>query len=332
VAHLITTSGGRRFEARPDEHLLDAALRQHVVLDHSCRVGRCSSCKAQVSEGQTVPTQDECGLTPAEREQGFILTCVRRAVSDVCLQIADLGDTVLPETRTLPCRIQTLERLAPDVMAVWLRLPPGSPLSFLPGQYIDVIGPGGVRRSYSLANAPRPDSLLELHIRAVQGGEFSAYWFEKARVNDLLRLRGPHGTFFLRHPEGKDLVFLATGTGMAPVKAMLELLQLLPDGSAPRSVTIYWGGRRPSDLYWAVPEAPSWRYVPVLSRADPNWHGQRGHVQDALLRDGFDAAHTLVYACGSETMIHSARDRLLAAGLPSACFHSDAFVSSASTP
>jgi CDP-4-dehydro-6-deoxyglucose reductase, E3 len=331
VTYAITISSGKAFEAQSSEHLLDAALRQHVVLDYSCRTGRCSSCKGRVLSGDTIATHEELGLSAEERAQGFILTCIRKACGPVALEIDDLGAIVLPEAKTLPCRIQSLESLSHDVMRVMLRLPPTSSLEFLPGQYIDVIAPGGLRRSYSVANAPRHDKQIELHIRAVPDGEMSRYWFSEAKTNDLLRLRGPLGTFFLRDQAGKDLVMLATGTGIAPVKAILENLSALANDAQPRNVTVYWGGRERGDLYWQPPDLPQLRFVPVLSRADEGWTGMRGHVQNAFLSDRPDMPNTLVYACGSDAMIHSAKSQLRAAGLPDRHFHSDAFVCSAAT-
>lgn len=329
--HLITTSNGRSFEARSDESLLDAALRQGVVFDYSCRTGRCSSCKGRIRSGETNAVHDEIGLSAEDKAHGFVLTCVRRACGPVELEIDDLGDVVLPEAKTLPCRIQSIERLAHDVIRVMLRLPPTSALEFIPGQYVDVIGAEGLRRSYSVANAPRADKQIELHIREVSEGAMSRYWFQQAKVNDLLRLRGPLGTFFLRGQAGKDLVLLATGTGIAPVKAILEGLSGQQANAQPRSLTVYWGGRHREDLYWQPPEMPGLQFVPVLSRACADWTGQRGHVQDAMLRDHAYLADTLVYACGSDAMIHSAQAQLHAAGLPDRQFHSDAFVCSAAT-
>jgi CDP-4-dehydro-6-deoxyglucose reductase len=327
----ITISSGRTFQAQASESLLDAALRQGVVLNHSCRSGRCNSCKARVRSGETAVIHQETGLTTDEQAQGYILTCARRASSPVDLEIDDLGDISLPAAITLPCRIHSIEKMTSDVIHVRLRMPPSAAMDFLPGQYIDVIGGNGLRRSYSIANAPQSDKLIELHIRSVPYGQMSRYWFEDAKANDLLRLRGPLGTFFLRDQAGRDLVLLATGTGIAPIKAILEGLASLSAGDQPRSVSVYWGGRRPGDFYWQ-PEGrsalPNLRFIPVLSRASEGWIGAQGHVQDALLRDAPDLSNTLVYACGSDAMIHSAQALLISAGLPQGRFHSDAFVCS----
>ena len=329
--HAITTSNGRQFDAQAGESLLDAALRQGVVLNYSCRTGRCCSCKGRLIRGETTAGTEELGLSAEERSLGFILTCVRRADGPVALEIDDLGDVALPDAQTLPCRIKLIERLSHDVVRVLLRLPPASSLHHLPGQYVEVIGADGLRRSYSLANAPRQDKQLELHIREVPSGAMSRYWFRHAKANDLLRLRGPLGTFFLRDQAGKDLVMLATGTGIAPVKAILEGLRMLADNAQVRSVTVYWGGRYREDIYWQAPDLPRLRFVPVLSRAGDDWFGERGHVQNVMMAERPDLSNMLVYACGSDTMIHSAQARLRATGLPDRHFHSDAFVCSAAT-
>ena len=310
--------------------MLDAALRAGVLLEHSCRTGRCGSCRAQILTGDSFALHDETGLSQTERESGWILSCVRSATSDAFLDAQDLGLMPLFPARTWPCRIKTLQRLTANVLQVVLRLPPGTALDYHPGQYIDVIGPGGLRRSYSVANAPSTDKLIELHVRQVDGGAMSAYWFEKAQVNDLLRLHGPQGTFFLRDMTGANLVFLSTGTGIAPVKAMLEGLKAIPISDQPASITVYWGGRTSEDIYWQ-PDVSQLKldFVPVLSRADADWGGARGYVQEALLASGCDTSRLLVYACGSIAMIHSAHTQLQASGLPDKRFHSDAFLSSA---
>lgn len=327
----VTIANGKTFTATEGESLLDAALRQHITLDYSCRTGRCRTCLSRVNTGTTIALREETGISAAEQADGYVLTCVRGACSDILLDIEDLDDVTLPDPKTVPCRIQSLDKLSHDVVRVMLRTPPTTPLAFLPGQYIDVIGAGGLRRSYSMANAPQDDHLVELHIREMPDGQMSQYWFRDAKPNDLLRLRGPLGTFFLRGQAGKDLVLLATGTGIAPVKAILEGMAALAEEARPRSVTVYWGGRHREDLYWQPPEQSGVRFVPVLSRADEAWTGARGHVQDVMLREHPYLADTLVYACGSDAMIHGAQAKLHAAGLPERQFHSDAFVCSAAT-
>lgn len=325
----IELANGIGFASETDESLLDAAMRSGVQLAYSCRTGRCSTCKCKVLDGQTAPLQDELGLSEQEKREGWILGCVRTAVTDVVLDAEDLGGIELPSAKTLPCRVHSIEKLAPDVVKVRLRLPPTSDFHFLPGQYVDVIGQGGVRRSYSLANASSAEKMLELHIREVDGGAMSRYWFNDAKTNDLLRLHGPLGTFFLREASGKDLVFLATGTGIAPVKAMLEAIALADPVQRPKSVSLFWGGRVESDLYWTPGDDAAVRFVPVLSRGSDAWTSARGHVQQVLIAETPDFSAMTVYACGSPAMIQSAQQALVERGLPERRFYSDAFVCSA---
>lgn len=329
--HIAKLSSGVEFEVGSGVSILDAAAKSKAVLPYSCKTGRCSTCKCKVLSGRTHALHHEIGLSDQEKKEGWILSCVRSTESDVVLEVDDLSGVVLPAIKTLPCRISHLERLATDVLQVKLRFPPTTEFSFVPGQYIDLIGPNGIRRSYSLANADFAGKVLELHIRSVDGGIMSAYWFNAAKINDLLRLQGPLGTFFLRDTANLDLIFLATGTGLAPVKAMLESLRDRPIDQTPRSISVLWGARVPQDLYLDVASiSKDLTYVPVLSRADGHWAGSRGYVQQALLTRQPDLSNAAVYACGSNAMIQSAKDLLTENGLPIRRFYSDAFVCSSS--
>lgn len=331
---VITLSSGLNFEAERGTTLLDAALARGVMLEHSCRTGRCGTCKAKVKRGATAPLRDPVALALEDIANGWVLTCVHEALSDVELDIEELDALAGLKCRVTPARINALTLLSPDVMRIEMRLPPRNAFRFLAGQYIDVTGPSGATRSYSIASASTSPERVELQVRRVDQGALSTYWFEQAKVNDLLRFNGPRGTFYLRPSEGLDLIFLATGTGIAPVHSMLQQLATMPTESRPRSVTLYWGGRHVHDLYLdADTGLYGLRYVPVLSRADVNWTGAQGHVQDVLVHD---MAHgkapplqgAAVYACGSEAMIHGARRLLSDNGLLSERFFSDAFVSS----
>lgn len=325
----VTLSNEKTFLCEPGVTLLDSAKKHGVVLEYSCRSGRCGICKAHVVGDTEVIHHAESALSPEEVASGVVLTCCRTALSDVRLEIEDLSQFADIKSKTLPCRVDSFKRLADDVVEVILRLPPKDPLNYLPGQYVDVIGKNGVRRSYSIANAPRQDARLELQIRQVEDGVMSQYWFEELASNDLLRLEGPQGTFALRNTLPTNLVFLATGTGIAPVKAILEQLKADPELLAGKKVWVYWGGRHAQDIYW-VPElgALPIAFMPVLSRPDSSWEGRTGYVQDVLVHDGIDLADAVVYACGSEHMIHSAKEKLVTLGLPHKNFYSDAFVSS----
>ncbi len=329
----VTLANGTAFSANPGATILDAALAQGVVLEHGCRTGRCGSCKARVVRGTTAPLRASLSLTDAEAAEGWVLTCTSEALSDVQLDVEELGPLAAYPARVTPSRIDALERVADDVVRVVLRLPPASPFRFLAGQHVDVTSPSGARRSYSIASAAAAPCKVELHIRRVDGGRFSDYWFGAAKADDLLRFDGPRGTFFLRPVAGLDVVFLATGTGIAPILSMLAQLAATPD-ARPRSVSLYWGGRHVQDHYLDPAAAsPGLRYVPVVSRGGEQWQGARGHVQDVLLADialgrAPALAGAAVYACGSERMIHDAQRALADAGLPPRRFHFDAFVGS----
>lgn len=327
---LIRTSENKYFSAEEGETILAAALREGFILPYSCKTGRCSSCKCKVISGVTVAMTEEFGITNEERIEGWILSCIRVAKTDIQLEVENLEGIKISRARTVPCRIHTLKRVSSNVLKVELRLPQNIGFSYLAGQYIDLIGPEGVRRSYSIANTNIHDGILEIHIREVLGGVMSEYWFGAAKENDLLRLNGPMGTFFLRNVADLDLIFLATGTGIAPIKAMLEQLSSISGTYAPKSISVYWGVREESDLYWSTSLlGADIQFSPVLSRPSSEWRGIRGHVQDAVLNQKPLLKNTIIYACGSDAMIHAARKALVDAGLPENHFYSDAFVCSA---
>ncbi|AJP74790.1 FAD-binding oxidoreductase [Sphingomonas hengshuiensis] len=326
---VVALQSGKRFEVAPDRSILDAARDQGIILEYSCRTGRCGICKAPVLSGETTVLRSEAeSLTAAEAAAGMILTCCRAAASDVALDIEPLDRLAGIEIKTMPARIVSIEQLAPEIVRVVLRTPPASPLRFVAGQYVDILA-DGVRRSYSLANAPRADGLLEFLIKRYPGGHLSAYWFERAKPNDLVRIEGPFGTFFLRDEAPANLLFLATGTGIAPVKALLEEIAADPAQAARHRLRVFWGNREAENFCWdPVTLGLDVGFHHLLSGNDAGWSGKRGYVHDAASDDGFDPAETMVYACGSNAMIASAREKFLALGLPSRRFLSDAFVSS----
>ena len=323
----VTLASGRSYSAELGQSLLNAAEGAGLALPHSCRSGRCSKCKCKVI-GSSTALQEETGLTDEEKLEGWVLACVRSVSGDVKVEIEDLTDLCLPAARLIPAKIDDLQLMSGNVMRIRLRLPPGAGFDFVAGQYVDITGPRGIRRSYSLGRIS-DNGALEIHIRRVVGGAMSEYIFDVAKANDLIRIHGPKGTFTLRHSPETDLVFLATGTGIAPVKAMLEELAAQPQSLRPRSVSVYWGGRVPEDLYWDPREVyQDLHYVPTLSRTGKDWDGAHGYVQDAFLASCKDLTSVQVYACGSQDMISSASCAIKSAGLLSSNFFSDAFIAS----
>lgn len=326
---IVTLNNGRRFFSSPSVSILDAARNAGIVLEYSCRNGRCGVCKTSVVGGETVALRSEDeSLTAKEKTEGLILTCCRAASGDVTLDVESLDRLAGLEIKTMPSRIVALDQLSPDIVRVVLKTPPALSMRFLPGQYIDVIA-NGVRRSYSLANAPRADALLELMIKRYPDGRLSRFWFDDAKANDLLRIEGPFGTFFLRDELPHNIIFLATGTGIAPVKALLEEMAADPRLVASHRISVFWGNREAKNFCWdPAAQGLDVDLHRLLSGADMNWIGGRGYVQDAAIAHGIDPDDTVVYACGSNAMIATARKTLLALGLPAKRFFSDAFVSS----
>lgn len=324
----VTLTDGTSFNCEVTASVLAGALQERVALEYSCRNGRCGICKTRLVSGETTLLSDESSLTDAERAEGYVLTCCRSAMTDLELDTEALGGFADFMTKVVPARIDSLCRVNQNVLEVVLRTPPNNRLQFVPGQYVDVIGPDSIRRSYSIANAPREDGKLVLYIRRVEGGQLSDYWFNLAKVNDLLRLEGPLGTFGLRAKPQKSLVFLATGTGIAPIKAMLESLSVSVLERWFDNIFLYWGGRNRSDFFW-TPKFPTLpvSYHPVVSR-QADWPGKQGYVQHALLADDISLEEACVYACGSPAMIQAARLELATFGFDLKNFYSDAFVSS----
>jgi len=322
---------GHEFEVEEGESILSAALRQKLVLPYGCRNGACGSCKGRIVEGRVdYGIYQKKALTEEEKAQGKALFCQAKPLTELVIEARTIGAARDIPIRTLPCRVQKMERLADDVMVLHLRLPANERLQFLAGQYIEFLLKGGVRRSFSMGNAPHDDELIQLHVRHVAGGEFTGHVFGKMKERDILRLEGPLGTFFLREDSAKPIVFVASGTGFAPIKSIIE--HALHKGVA-RPMVLYWGGRRPKDLYMDA-LARQWpiEYVPVISDALPedNWSGRAGFVHRAVMQDFPDLSGHQVYACGVPVMVDAAkRDFTQQCKLPEEEFFADSFTTQA---
>ncbi|MBV6271578.1 CDP-6-deoxy-delta-3,4-glucoseen reductase [Alcaligenaceae bacterium CGII-47] len=331
---------GQTFEQAPGQTVLDAALAAGLVLPYSCRTGTCSSCRGKVVSGEyEAGAAPERILPPEDIAQGYTLFCQACAASDLVIEAHEVHMADDIQIRKMPVRVLALERLADDVMSVTLQLPSAEPYLYYPGQYLDIILQGGVRRSYSMASAPFGMHQVSLHIRHMPGGLFTDHVFgageTQMKVRDLLRIEGPLGSFFLREESIKPIILLASGTGFAPICAIIE--QMIAHGIT-RPTVLYWGGRRPVDLYmdkrarnWAA--GLGWfNYVPVVSDARPEdgWSGRVGFVHNAVMADFPDLSNHQVYACGTPAMVDSARrDFRAQCALPAEEFYADAFTSQA---
>lgn len=323
---------GHCIAAEADETILDAALRQGLTLPYGCRDGACGACKGKVLSGKVDHGKSQPhALDENEREAGLALFCCARPRTDLVIESREVRKAGDIPVKTLPARVQSMEQVASDVMIIRLRLPVSERLQFLAGQYVDILLKDGRRRSFSLANAPHDDELLEFHVRHVPGGLFTEQVFSTMKEKDILRLNGPHGSFFLREESSMPIVMLAGGTGFAPVKSIVE--HAIAEGCQ-RPMVIYWGGRSRADLYrmelaerWAA-DHPAIRFVPVLAEpvAADCWTGRVGLVHQAVMEDFPDLSGQQVYACGAPGMIAAAkRDFCGQCKLPAEAFFADSF-------
>ena len=327
---------GIQFEAQAGESLLAAGIRQGIGLPYGCKDGACGSCKCKLVSGQVAHSNfQRKALSEEEEAQGFVLTCSARALSDITLESRQVTPAGALPVKKMPTRVSSLVRKTEDVMLMQLQLPANDSFMYRAGQYVEFILRDGARRSYSMANAPSHGPGVELHIRHMPGGRFTDLVFGSMKEKDILRIEGPMGSFFLREESSKPMVFVASGTGFAPLKALLEHMQHC---GITRPVTLYWGGRRPADLYmddWVHAQCvtmPHMRYVPVVSDALPEdgWQGRTGFVHLAVLQDFPDLSGHQVYACGAPIVVDSAkRDFCAQASLPVEEFFADAFTSEA---
>jgi len=329
---------GRVFSVDRDEPILSAAIRQGVGLPYGCKDGACGSCKSKLLEGRVIHGVHQSKALSAEEEAaGWILTCQAAPQTDVVVEARTVPGAGEFAIRKMPTRVTTISKPAPDVAILQMQLPANDRLQYRAGQYVEFILRDGSRRSYSMANAPHTQEDkpgIELHLRHLPGGKFTDHVFTAMKEKDILRMEGPFGSFFLRESD-KPMILLASGTGFAPIKAIIEHLQ---HSKSQRHAELYWGCRSKADLYlhdWALQAAasmPNLTYVPVLSepRREDAWTGRTGFVHQAVMHDHPSLLNHQVYACGVPIMVESAKhDFVTKSGLPDDEFYADAFTSEA---
>lgn len=336
MTHTITVlPSNDTFPIEPNETILDAALRANVILPYGCKDGACGSCKTTVISGEVIHSDESLAINNEEISHHLALMCHTTVTSDVTIESRVVSAGQYP-IKKLPTRIISMSRAASDIMLVNLQLPANDAFEYRGGQYIDFILRDGTRRSYSMACAPRlADKVLELHIRHMPGGVFTDQLFSSMKERDILRVEGPLGTFMFNEITGAPCIFLASGTGFAPIKAIIEEMQ---SKYIVRPIHFYWGVRRPQDLYlhelaieWAR-TIPNFKYIPVVSDALPedDWAGRTGFVHEAVIADHPNLAEHDVYACGAPVMVRAAHEAFTTnCGLKETAFYSDAFLSAA---
>lgn len=320
---------GEQFWVEPQETLLQAAQRQGVRIHSDCEFGGCGTCRIQVTRGQ-VRYEDDClpmSIADDEHEQGHAAACQARLEEDVEISLANHMD-VLPDTQRVTACVHSVERACQGIWRLVLQLPAAVVVEFRPGQYLNILFDDGRARSFSMANADARSGRIELHVREVEGGRFTQACLPHLQPGDELQLDLPLGVFYWRERDWRPMVMVATGTGIAPIKAILE--SLLDNEDCP-PVSLYWGMNRPEDLYLAQ-EIATWAdrlcefcFVPVLSHADERWDGARGYVQEQVCRDVPDLSEHAVYLCGSPAMIEQAQAMFKQHGADERFMYADAF-------
>jgi len=335
-------TSGKTFSVEADETVLEAALRQSINLPYGCKNGACGSCKGRLFTGKiTHGDHSQSALSPADETAGATLLCCAHPQTDLLIEVREVqGGGDIP-VRKVPCRINTIKFASDDVAILQLQLPASERFQFLAGQYLEFLLKDNKRRAYSIASAPHEEEPLELHIRHLPGGLFTDPLFgqtadgKQIKEKDILRFEGPLGSFFLREDSKKPIIFLASGTGFAPIKAMLTSIQ---NKKIDREIHFYWGGRRPKDLYMDslcqefTHTIPGFHYIPVISEALPEdgWQGRTGFVHRAVMHDFSDLSSYQVYACGAPIVIAAARtDFVKECRLPEEEFFADSFTSEA---
>lgn len=318
----IKIKNGKSFNCDKNQTIIEAALKSGIFLEYSCLTGRCSSCKFKVLEGKTITDSDETPLNPGDKNEGYILTCVRKPISDIEIDAEDLSEYGFTNSASLPAKINAIKELTSEIIKVNLRVPPNQNVHFLPGQYVNVNW-NGIKRSYSIASSSSNQE-IELIIKNYIGGQMSAYWFGQAKSNDLLRLEIPKGTFFLRnHSDIENLVFLATGTGIAPIKSILESSSNNDKLNKFGRIILLWGMKYDKEIFWK-PTQEKVEFIPVLSKQMPN----KRYVQHYLDSLHLNMSKTVIYSCGSNDMIEDAKQISFKLGLCQKHFFSDAFLAS----
>jgi CDP-4-dehydro-6-deoxyglucose reductase len=323
----IKLKNNKSYSCDANTTIFEAAKASGIFLEHSCLTARCRSCVVKIEEGTTVDKQDDLVLSAEEKAEKWTLSCNALPTSNLVLDVEDLGGMTMYDKKIVPAKIQAITAITDDVVEVILRLPPTANFGYNSGQYVN-LSKGEIKRSYSVANAFKENGSLTFFIKKYEKGVMSHYWFQEAKANDLLRMEGPLGSFFLRETNKKNIIFLATGTGIAPVKAILEHVQANKEIYADKVFWLFFGARYANDVFWepTTIELKKLHYTKALSREKLTFAGVKGYVQDALLKANIDLEDAQVYACGSNEMIQAAKKICIENKLSEKEFFSDAFI------
>lgn len=345
------TPSGDTIEVGAGDNLLQAALKKGLAWPHNCRVGSCGTCRCRLISGKIKPLNDfSYVLTKEEMDSGVILACQTALRGDVEIEVVmDQPATALSQPKTVAGVIERARPLTHDILEVRIRLDEAMPV-YLAGQYAELSVPGVIEkpRTYSFASAPENEEPghISFFIRHVPDGEMTTWLFSASREGERVAVTGPYGSFWLRESSA-PMLCIAGGSGMAPIKALLE--QVSQQGFQ-RQVTYVFGARTREDLY-CLDEMEQikargnshFNFIPVLSREPESsaWNGLRGNCidilasesfDDVLASESFDLANSHAYLCGPPAMIDSAIEYLTSAGIGPEHIFYDKFFDASNMP
>jgi CDP-4-dehydro-6-deoxyglucose reductase len=317
------------FVCESDESILDGALRNDYIIPYGCQGGSCGACSVQVVSGNfNYPDGDPNGITAADKAANKAFLCQAHAVSDITLEVN--VEEGIAKSKILPVKVVEKNQLTHDIVQLILKLPEGETLDFQAGQYIDFLLKDNKKRSFSLASPSNKENTLELQIRHVDDGYFTDIVFNKMNVDEMMRIEGPLGTFYLRSDRKRPIIMMGGGTGFAPLKGMIE--QAINENLA-LDIHLFWGVRAEKDLYmldlidqWSQ-KLPNFKFTPVLSEPDEadGWQGKVGFVHEAVIEAYKDLSDHDLYMCGPPVMIEASRNAVTAKGLNQDNMFSDSF-------
>jgi ferredoxin-NAD(P)+ reductase (naphthalene dioxygenase ferredoxin-specific) len=319
-------------EVEMGQTVLEAALAHGVPYPHGCRSGNCGACKSRLYAGDVdLAPHSEYALTEEERAAGLVLACRSVPWEDIEIGWLDEGETVAHPIRRMVCTVADKEAVTHDIVRVRLDIVSGGPFTFSAGQYAEVTFAGMRARDYSMANSPDEDG-LEFHIRRIPDGAVSGYAFDTLKPGDEVRVEGPFGSAWLRESHRGTILALAGGSGLAPIKAIVE--QALSAGME-QDIRLYFGVRDERDLYLtphfeALAAAhPNLTFVPVLSAPAAATTRRTGMLHEAVAKDIADADGMKAYVAGPPPMVEAASALLEGCGIRREDIHADAFYTEA---
>lgn len=326
MPHLILPQLGRLAPVAAEQTILQAALEAGVPFPHGCRSGRCGSCKSRLISGDVeLGKHSSFALNEQDRANGLVLACRSVPTTDVTVEWLDV-DYVAKPPAAQTATVVAVESRTHDILAIRLELDDRAALRFAAGQYLSLAMPGAPARHYSMASRP-DDELVELHVRLVPGGRTSSLIHASLKAGDRVKIEGPAGSAYLRDAHGGPIVAVAGGSGLAPIKSIVETA--LGAGIS-QQIHLYFGARTEGDLYLVDHfralelRFSNFIFVPILSQSvATGW--RTGFVSSALAEDHQQLAGAKAYVAGPPGMVEAVGSVLAARGIVSSDIHADVF-------